>query len=71
MLFLARAFMGLASGAIAGPASALLFNYNRRAGAVTFDAAIIENKRRTIITLPALIHEFPELFFLISMGINC
>ncbi len=34
MLFLARAFMGLASGAIAGPGSALLFNYNRRAGAV-------------------------------------
>ncbi|HII81849.1 MAG TPA: MFS transporter [Ferroplasma sp.] len=34
MLFLARAFMGLASGAIAGPASTLLFNYNKRAGAV-------------------------------------
>ncbi len=34
MLFLGRAFMGLASGAIAGPASALLFHYHRKAGAV-------------------------------------
>jgi predicted MFS family arabinose efflux permease len=34
MLFLARAFMGMASGAIAGPASALLFTYSRKAGAV-------------------------------------
>ena len=34
MLFLARAFMGMASGAIAGPASALLFSYSRKAGAV-------------------------------------
>jgi MFS family permease len=34
MLFLARAFMGMASGAIAGPASALLFTYSRRGGAV-------------------------------------
>ncbi len=34
MFFLARAFMGMASGAIAGPASALLFTYNRKTGAV-------------------------------------
>ncbi|WMT50723.1 MAG: MFS transporter [Ferroplasma sp.] len=34
MLFIGRAFMGLASGAIAGPASALLFHYHRKAGAV-------------------------------------
>ncbi len=34
MLFLGRAFMGLASGAIAGSASALLFHYHRKAGAV-------------------------------------
>ncbi len=33
MLFLARAFQGLAAGAISGPASALLFHYNGKKGA--------------------------------------
>ena len=33
-LFLARAFQGLASGAISGPASALLFHYRGKAGAI-------------------------------------